>query len=131
MTSLIAVIGNGKGTWGQVSSLINSKKWDKIYLICNEFTYKNFQIDPNLALKLKIDEKNLENNLKTLSQFFKKNINDFEIALNIISGNGFEHMITIASILKAGLGIRFIYSKDKNIKELKLFENQFTNYENE
>jgi len=122
MVTLIALISSGKGTWGQVLSVINSYKWDNIYLICNNFSYDNFKIDPNLAIKLKFDEKNLIKSFNKISDFFKKNIKDFEVAINLYSGNGMEHMILVSSILKSGLGIRFVYCENKELKEFKLLE---------
>ena len=93
MTTLIALISSGKGTWLEVKNLINSSKWDKVYLIANDFSYKNFEIDQNIALKLKFDEKNLNESFNKLSTFFKNSIKDFEVALNLSSGSGMEHML--------------------------------------
>ena len=125
MVSLIAVLSSGKGTWGHVSSLMNSNKWKKVYLICNEFAYENFKIDTSKVLKLKFDEKNPEKSLEKLSLFFKKEIKDFEIALNLVSGTGIEHMMLISSLLKAGLGIRFVYIKNGEIKEFEILNEKF------
>lgn len=131
MTSLVAILSSGKGTWGQVSSLIKAKKWDKVYLVCNDFSYKNFDIEPNVALKLLIDEKNPKKSMDKLSVFLKKDIKDFEVALNIVSGSGFEHMILIGSVLKAGLGMRFVYAQDSEVQELEIFDQKFISEEDE
>ena len=125
MTTLIALISSGKGTWSEVLALIKAEKWEKVYLICNEFSYKNFNIDQRIALKLKYNEKNMIEDFDKLSDFFKKNIQDFEIALNLTSGTGIEHMALTSSILKAGLGIRFVYFKENELKEFKLTSFEF------
>lgn len=125
MTSLIALISSGKGSWGQVASLMRLQKWDKIYLICNEFSYENYKVDSQKILKLKIDEKKPQESLDKLANFFKKDITDLEVALNLSSGDGMEHMIVLSSVLKAGLGLRFIYADYDELIELKLFENEF------
>ena len=47
MVTLVALLSSGKGTWGQVNSLIKLAKWDKIYLICKNkivFIYRFFLI---------------------------------------------------------------------------------------
>ncbi len=125
MVTLIALVSSGKGTWSQVSSLINSAKWDKIYLICNEFAYNSFDINPNLALKLKFDENDIESMFQKLTKFFKGNIKDFEVCINLTSGTGQEHMAVLSAVLKSGLGIRFVYSKDKELKEYEILEEKF------
>ncbi|MCA9497463.1 MAG: hypothetical protein KC589_11070 [Nanoarchaeota archaeon] len=131
MVSLIAMLSSGKGTWGQVSSLINCAKWDKIYLICNDFAYENFDIDSSKALKLKIDEKNSLEMFDKLSNFFKKEIKDFEVAINISSGSGGEHMVLVSAILKSGLGIRFVYAENKELKEFELLNEKYVESEEE
>ena len=41
MPELIACLSTGKGTWGHVSRLIDDGKFDKVYLITNEFGQEN------------------------------------------------------------------------------------------
>ena len=125
MVTLIAMLSSGKGTWGQVSSLINSNKWKNIYLICNEFAYKTFEISPNKAIKLQINENNPEEIFEKLSPFFKKQIKDFEVAVNISSGTGAEHMALLSALLKDGLGLRFVYLKDNEVTEFKILEQEY------
>lgn len=125
MVSLIIMVSSGKGTWGQVSSLINSHKWDQVYLVCNEFSYKTFDINPQKALKLQIDENKPEEIFEKLAPFFKKQIKDMEVAVNITSGTGSEHMALLSALLKAGLGLRFVYLKDNELTEFKLLEQEF------
>ena len=125
MTTLIISVSSGKGTWSQVSSLINAHNWEKVIVICNEFSYDKFEISPSKALKLKLDEKNPQDSVKNLSNVLTKEVKDLEVALNISSGQGFEHMILLTAILRAGLGPRFIYYENKEIKELELFDGPF------
>lgn len=131
MVSLIALISSGKGTWNQVISLIKNEKWDNIFLICNDFAYKNFDIDPSIAIKLNFDRENLEDSFNKISKILKKQIKDFEIAVNLSSGDGMEHMALISAVLKSGLGLRLIYPKNDKIAEFKIideiYENQIDN----
>jgi fructose-1,6-bisphosphatase/sedoheptulose 1,7-bisphosphatase-like protein len=127
MTCLVALISSGKGTWGQVLSTINAAEWDKVFLVCNEFTYDKFNIEPNKAIKLKIDTKNIEDSYKKLSDFLKKEIKDLEIAVNLSSGDGIEHMAVISAVLRAGLALRLVYADPqlKEIKEFEIFDQKF------
>lgn len=125
MTTLIAMLSSGKGTWGHVNSLIGLREWDKVYLICNDFSHENFEVKSQNIIKLKIDEKNIEKSLRILSGFFKKEVRDFEVALNLVSGSGIEHMIVLSSVLKAGLGLRFVYSENNEMKEVELLDEKY------
>lgn len=122
MTSLIAMLSSGKGTWGQVNNLIKIGEWERVYLICNEFSYENFEVNSQKIIKLKIDENKPQKNIDILSKFFKKEIKDFEVAINLVSGSGLEHMALLSAILKAGLGMRFVYVYNNEINEMKIFE---------
>lgn len=125
MTSLIAILSSGKGTWGQVNSLMKLEKWDKIYLICNDFAFENFDVDKNKCVKLRFDEKNPNESFNKLAKFFKKEVNDLEVALNISSGTGIEHMAVLSAVLKSGLGIRFVYADRDEIKEFEILEGNY------
>lgn len=126
MVSLVAMISSGKGTWGIVNSLMNNGKWDNVYLICNTFSYDNYNPPKSNCLKLRFDENDLEKSMKSLSKFFKDNIKDFEVALNLASGSGMEHMAVLSTILKAGLGVRFVYPEGNEVKEFELLEEDYS-----
>lgn len=126
MTSLIAVLSSGKGTWGHVNSLMKLGKWDRVYLVCNDFAYENFEVDKNQVVKLRIDENNTEKSVRVLSNFFKMEIKDFEVGLNLVSGSGIEHMIVLAAVLRAGLGVRLLLPKNNDIEELKLLNEDYS-----
>ena len=129
MATLIACVSSGKGTWAEVNNIMKSEKWDKIYLICSQFAYENFEVDLNKATKLKFDEKNPQKSFEILSNFFKKQIKEFEVALNLTSGIGMEHMGILSAILKAGLGVRFIYFDMNEIKEFEILEGSYESEE--
>ena len=125
MVSLIALLSSGKGTWAQVNSLIANGSWDRIYLICNEFAHENYETKSQKVIKLKFDEKNPVKSFEVLAKFFKKDIKDFEVALNLVSGSGIEHMAVLSAVLKAGLGVRFVYEYGKEIHEFDIMPGSF------
>lgn len=120
MAKLIALLSSGKGTWGPVNSLMKVEKWDHIYLICNEFAYNNFDVKPEQVTKLKFDEKKLDNSMEKISDFLKKSVKDIDVAVNLNSGTGMEHMALVSTILKSGLGIRFVYADYDELKEFEI-----------
>ena len=42
MTTLIACLSTGKGTWGHVNRLIEDGKYEKVFLITNDYGKENF-----------------------------------------------------------------------------------------
>ncbi|MAG38497.1 hypothetical protein CMO90_00235 [Candidatus Woesearchaeota archaeon] len=121
MTSLIACLSTGKGTWAQVNELIQGAEWDKIFLITNVFGKEKFQNQSNT--KLLVFDLNKPSDIlcdEIVASLHKENLGA-EVAVNIYSGSGNEHMALLAAILKLGLGLRFIFSKNNKVEELKLF----------
>ena len=119
MTTLVACLSTGKGTWEHVARVIAGEDWEKIILITNEFGKEN----------LKIEKKNIEiiviNPMKVLPELvedIKKElegkIKGTEAALNMISGSGKEHMAVLSSLLKLGFGVRLVALTKEGIKEI-------------
>jgi hypothetical protein len=119
MTSLIACLGTGKGTWSQVIELIAKEEWDQIFLITNKFGKEQFLIQKDNINFIIIDEtKPLINLVSDLNQQLKGKISGFEVAVNIISGTGNEHMAIISSVLKLGLAMRLVTAGKEGIEEI-------------
>ena len=127
MTSLVACLSSGKGTWAHVAELIKQQDWDSIFLVTNEFGQQNFKLgtqtqsdsSPKPVEFILINDKRF---LKDLTEDIRKQlenkIHDTEVALNFISGSGKEHMAVISALLKLGLGIRLVALTKEGIKEI-------------
>lgn len=106
MTTLIACLSTGKGTWGHVNRLIEDGKYDRIFLITNDYGKENF----NKSSKTELISLNLNQGLNELRDDILKNlkgkIKESEVDVNFISGTGREHMALMAALLKSGVGIR-------------------------
>jgi len=105
---LVALLSTGTGTWGQVSGVINSEKWNKIILVGNEFAKTKFssqkkfefvKVDFNKPVKELIDE---------IVEKLRGKLAGMEVALSIASGTGKEHMTLISSLIKVPVGIKFV-----------------------
>lgn len=118
MTELVACLSTGKGTWGHVSHLIKNEKWDRVFLITNEYGKQNFTADDRTELL----EVNMDIGLKELKEQIreqlKPRIKGTEVAVNVISGAGKEHMALIAALLQIGVGIRLIAVTKNGIEEV-------------
>jgi len=107
MSTLVASLSTGKGTWAHVSKLIQDENWEKIFLVTNMFGKENFSNTKNAEMIIIDDNKEMEE-LKEL----------IYNSLNFVSGSGKEHMSTISAVLKLGVGIRFVVSSKDGVKEL-------------
>lgn len=116
MTSLIACLGSGKGTWTEVKKLIESESWEKVFLITNSFGKEKFQAKAEFII---VDDLQPPQALTPIivSQL-KGKIPDTQVALNIASGSGNMHMAILAALLKLGLGIRLMSMVNDTAEEL-------------
>jgi hypothetical protein len=112
MTSLIACLTTGKGSWASVNELINSTEWEKIYLITNDFGKEKFTTTKvHEFILINPDASAIEITTSIFSQL-KGKIKDMEVAVNFSSGSGREHMAIISAVLNLGLGVRLVDVKD-------------------
>ncbi len=121
MPTLIACLSSGKGSWSEVSKIIAQGGWSKIFLITNAFGKEKFQPYANTEL-IVVDSDN--KSVLELVEDIKKNLNgkisDFEVALNLISGAGKEHMAVLEAVLELGLNFRLVSLKNGNLEVLGL-----------
>ncbi|MBS3174588.1 hypothetical protein J4440_01795 [Candidatus Woesearchaeota archaeon] len=118
MVCLVASLSTGKGTWIHVSKLIQEGTWDKIFLITNAFGKENFSNTKNAEMVIIDDNKNLEEIRDEIKKNLQGKLNDTEVAVNLISGSGKEHMAIISAILQLGYGVRLVASSDSGVKEI-------------
>lgn len=118
MTTLVACLSTGKGTWGHVNRLIEDEDWSKVILLTNEYGKENF----NANEKTELAVINMSAGLKELSEeihtVLKEKVKDLEIGLNFVSGTGKEHMALMGAIMKLGIGFRLIALTQKGVEEI-------------
>jgi hypothetical protein len=117
MTSLVACLSTGKGTWVQVIKLINDPKWDKVFLVTNTFGQEHFKPTRAVEMILVDDSMTTEQLISHIKEKME-GISDFEVGVNITSGTGREHMAIIAAVLKMGLALRLVEIGDEGVKEI-------------
>ena len=118
MTSLVAILSTGKGTWAHVIELIKQQEWDNIYLITNEFGQQNFDSPKPAEFILINSNRYLKDLTFDIKSQLDNKIHDTEIALNLISGSGKEHMAALSALLKMGLAIRLVAITPNGVKEI-------------
>ena len=120
MPDLVACLSTGKGTWGHVSRLIEEGKFDKVYLITNEFGQENFQKKDNVEFIAVNSNQGLKDLREEIYSKLKEKIkgNENELALNMVSGEGKEHMALLSALLKLGVGIRQLALTKNGVEEI-------------
>jgi len=118
MTELVACLTTGKGTWIDVIRLIKAEKWDKVFLITNQFGKENFKPPQNTELIVIDDRKSADELVKDIMDALQDKLMGPEVALNLSSGTGKEHMALLSSILKLGNGIRLVHMLNEKVEEV-------------
>jgi hypothetical protein len=118
MTSLVACVGTGKGTWALVQKLLVQEQWDKIFLITNDFGKEKFQTPKEAEKVVLADSLTTVQCVEYITNSLQGKIAGFEVALNLTSGTGREHMAIISSVLKLGLAVRLVEPGAEKVAEL-------------
>jgi hypothetical protein len=118
MTELVAVLSTGKGTWAEVVKIMNTHEWDHIYLVTDEFGSINFKKKDNTDFIIVNVNESIELIIDHIITQLKEKISGTEVALNLASGTGKEHMAVLSALLRLGLGIRLTTVSASGIKEI-------------
>lgn len=118
MTDLIACLSTGKGTWGSVSRLINTGSFEHVFLITNDFGKEKFSADEKCSLIVVDSQKPIEHLTKDIVAGLQGRIKNTEVALNLSSGTGKEHMAILSAVLQLGLGIRLVNDREDGFAEV-------------
>ncbi len=118
MTTLVALLSTGKGTWGLVAKLMKTTDWEQIILVCPQFAIEKFSHEKDfntILMDSNIDEVALRDQIKSGLDNFKLGA---EVALNLSSGTGKEHMSLMGALIRSGVGIRLVVPKDNSFVEI-------------
>ncbi|HLD18840.1 MAG TPA: hypothetical protein VJB90_02420 [Candidatus Nanoarchaeia archaeon] len=118
MTDLIACLSSGEKSWAHVSRLIKEQEWKKIFLITNDFGRQNFKTEKNAEFIVVDFQKPVFELIEDIKSGLKGKLTDLEVALNIVSGSGKEHMAILSALLKLGVGVRLMAVTKDGVKEL-------------
>ncbi|MBI2647631.1 hypothetical protein HYW99_04080 [Candidatus Woesearchaeota archaeon] len=108
MTDLVACISTGEKSWAHVSRLIKEQEWKKIFLITNDVGKNNFRTEKDVEFIVVDFQKPVFELITDIRKSLSGKFSDLEVALNIVSGSGKEHMAILSALLKLGVGIRLV-----------------------
>lgn len=118
MTELVACLSSGKGTWEHVKRVIEGEEWEKIFLITDKFGKDNFKCNKPIEFILIDQNKFLTELVEDIRSALKGKITGIEVAINLISGTGKEHMALLSALLKLGVAIRQVALTKEGVKEI-------------
>lgn len=97
---------------------MQQEAWEHIFLITNEFGKEKFTHEKPFTPIIINTTSDVETMSAAIQEALKGKIADTEVALNVFSGSGSEHMAVLSALLKLGLGIRLVISGQQAMKEL-------------
>ncbi len=112
MADLVCCLSTGKGTWIEAKRLIEKPDFDNVYVITNDFGKQNFKTSRDIEFLVVDNNKGLRELIEGVKKNLDGKVKGTEVALNIVSGSGKEHMAIISAILKLGLGFRLVTVTD-------------------
>ena len=118
MTKLVACLTTGKGGWASVSSVMKFRDWESIFLITNSFGKEKFTSDKKFEFVLVDDKSSAAEMRDAIIKQLSGKFSIEEVALNLTSGTGKEHMAIISALLRLGAGIRLLDENFGKVSEL-------------
>jgi hypothetical protein len=118
MVELVACLSTGKGTWGHVARLMADGTWDNIILITNEFGKENFTSEKSALMLVMDTRKPIAELVEDMKNGLDGKIKGKEVALNIVSGDGKEHMALLSALQKLDIKFRPTALTKDGIKEI-------------
>lgn len=106
MKMFIGVLSTGKGTWGQVSHIIDNTDYTDVYLISNDWAKDIFKCTKEIKWIIIDHRKGFPEIVSEIESQMPKEINNLEI--NIHSGSGKEHTALLSILLKNKIKFKLV-----------------------
>ena len=119
MTDIVLCLSDEKSL-SHLKRLVKDAEWGKVFVITTEACRKNFGDDFEGKPQFICADfsKPVAELIKDLEKSLEGKFSDFDVALNIVSGGGKEHMAILAAVLRTGVGIRLVAVTKDGISEL-------------
>ncbi len=116
MTDLVACLSTEKKTLNHLMHVIEDVEWNNIFLITDEAAKNEFQSKKKVESIVINLSKTISETSADIKKALEGKITDLEVALNIICGEGRQHMAIISALLQLGLGIRLMALTKDGVK---------------
>ena len=117
MTDHIVCLTNKTGM-NHIKELIDKNSWEKVIVITTEEMAGVFNPQNEVNMFIINSAMTTKELAADLIQKLKGNVNGMEVALNLFSGTGKEHMAILSALLKIGMGIRLVKQGKDGFEEL-------------
>lgn len=118
MTDLVTIISSGPGTSKHVEKVVYGMPWGKAFIIITKGMSLPFAAPANSEV-ISIDfSLPIQEAIETIVESLKPKISGTEVGLNLISGDGKEHMAIISAVLKCGVGFRMVALTKEGVIEV-------------
>ena len=118
MTDLVAVISPNPNEFKHVEKVIQGQPWGKVYLVASQEHSLTCTIPPRAEVIWTDFTKPISEVIAFLCQSLKPKLSGTEIGLNLISGNGKEHMALLSAVLQCGVGFRLVALTKEGVVEI-------------
>ncbi len=98
MTDLVACLSSGDNSRNHVERLIKEEDWSRIIMITNESGRKDFKSEKKIDFVVVDFQKPVFELIDEIKKRIRGKLTDLEVALNIVSGNGKEHMAILSAL---------------------------------
>lgn len=118
MTDLIVCLGKEKGERAHAQKVIEGQEWEQIFIVTDKESKQGFTPDKECSYIIIDNSKVMGDIAHDIASQLKGQVKGLEVGLNLICGNGKQHMALISALLKEGLGIRLVALTKEGVKEL-------------
>ena len=118
MTDLVACVSSGEKSWRHVVRLIKEQDWKKVFVITDNSGKNSFKAEKEVEFVIVDFQKPVFELIEDIKKSLNGKITDLEVALNLVSGNGKEHMAILSALLKLGVGVRLMAVTKDGVREL-------------
>ena len=118
MTDLVACLSSDVKNWAHVSRLVKEQDWKRVFIVTTDLGKTKFKADKDIEFVVVDSSKPVFELIEDIKKGLKGKITDLEVALNLVSGTGKEHMAVLSALLKLGVGIRLMAVTKDGVKEL-------------
>jgi len=117
MADLVTCIGEGKGTWGHVARVINEQDWDNVFIVTTDYFKDKFKVDKKFSMVVIDKDCTVHEMTDSLKEKLSGKLSG-DVAVNLVSGSGKEHMAILSTMLRLGVGVRLMALTKEGVKEL-------------
>lgn len=115
MTDLIACFTTDEHQ-KHLNRLINEAEWDRVFIVTTPDIKKKHKFEKEVLYIIIDPKKPIDEYIEDI----KSNLKGFflEVGVNLVNGNGKDHMALLSAVMKAGLSFRLVAVTKNGVEEI-------------